>query len=45
MALQIGEQAPDFTLNDGKGGKISLSDFRGKQEVVLAFYPMAFTGG
>ncbi len=42
--IGIGETAPDFTLNDGKGGKVSLSDFRGKP-VVLAFYPLAFTGG
>lgn len=45
MAVQVGDLAPDFTLNDGKGGKVSLSDFHDKQPVVLAFYPLAFTGG
>ena len=44
MAVQVGETAPDFSLPDGKGGKIGLADFRGKP-VVLAFYPLAFTGG
>jgi len=37
--------APDFTLNSTQGGKVTLSDFRGKNTVVLAFYPAAFTGG
>jgi len=45
MSVQIGDPAPEFTLNDGKGGKVALADFRGKQPVVLAFYPLAFTGG
>jgi peroxiredoxin Q/BCP len=45
MAIQVGDPAPDFSLPDGKGGTIALADFRGKQPVVLAFYPLAFTGG
>jgi peroxiredoxin len=45
MALQVGDQAPSFTLPDGKGGQVSLADFRGTQSVVLAFYVLAFTGG
>ncbi len=45
MSVQVGDQAPDFSLPDGKGGKIGLADFLGKQPLVLAFYPLAFTGG
>ena len=37
--------APDFTLTATTGGKVKLSDFRGKNNVVLAFFPAAFTGG
>ena len=43
--LRVGDTAPDFTLNSTQGGKVTLSDFRGKSMVVLAFYPAAFTGG
>ena len=43
--LKVGDMAPDFTLNSSQGGKVKLSDFRGKNTVVLAFYPAAFTGG
>ncbi len=45
---KVGEMAPDFTLKyfDGNDLKdVKLSDFRGKQNVVLAFYIFAFTGG
>jgi peroxiredoxin Q/BCP len=41
----IGTVAPDFTLPATTGGSISLSGFRGKKNVVLAFFPKAFTGG
>lgn len=49
--LAVGDEAPDFELQAtgdaaGKGGprkKIKLSDYRGKKNVVLAFYPAAFT--
>jgi cytochrome oxidase Cu insertion factor (SCO1/SenC/PrrC family) len=44
-ALKIGDLAPDFTLSDTDGQKVTLSDFRGKNNVVLAFYVFAFTGG
>jgi peroxiredoxin len=37
--------APDFTLNDTAGKPVKLSDFKGKKNVVLAFYVLAFTGG
>lgn len=36
--VKVGDPAPDFTLENVDGKKISLSDFRGKQNVVLAFY-------
>jgi glutaredoxin-dependent peroxiredoxin len=41
--IQIGQQAPDFTLFDSDKQKISLSDYKGSN-VLLLFYPMAFTG-
>jgi peroxiredoxin len=37
-AVQVGEQAPDFKLPATTGGQIRLSDFRGKQLVLLEFY-------
>ena len=37
--------APDFTLPDNGGHQVKLSDFRGKKNVILAFYVLAFTGG
>ena len=43
--LQVGQQAPDFTLTDTAGKEVKLSDFKGKKNVVLAFYVLAFTGG
>jgi peroxiredoxin len=43
--LKVGDEAPDFTLNATTGGKVKLSDFRGKNTVILAFFPAAFTGG
>ena len=45
---KVGDVAPDFTLQyfDGKDRKdVSLSQYRGKKNVVLAFYVFAFTGG
>lgn len=38
-----GEQAPDFTLPSTSGKDVTLSDFRGKSPVLLAFFPLAFT--
>jgi len=43
--LKVGDQAPDFTLPANDGKPVKLSDFRGKKNVVLAFFPAAFTGG
>jgi hypothetical protein len=42
---EVGEMAPDFELpsNLEKGKKVKLSDFRGKKNVVMAFYPLAWT--
>jgi len=36
--IKVGQPAPDFTLEDMDGKKISLSDYRGKKSVVLVFY-------
>jgi cytochrome oxidase Cu insertion factor (SCO1/SenC/PrrC family) len=44
-ALKVGDKAPDFTLPDENGKPYSLSQFQGKENVVLAFYVLAFTGG
>ena len=43
--LKVGDPAPDFTLTDTKRQPFKLSDFKGKKNVVLAFYVLAFTGG
>jgi peroxiredoxin len=43
--LKVGDMAPDFTLPSTTGGQVKLSDMRGKKNVVLAFFPAAFTGG
>ena len=41
--LPIGTPAPDFELRSHTGETVRLSDFSGKQHVVLAFHPLAFT--
>jgi cytochrome oxidase Cu insertion factor (SCO1/SenC/PrrC family) len=43
--LKVGDTAPDFALTDTEGQTVRLSDYRGKKNVVLAFYVLAFTGG
>jgi len=43
--LKVGDKAPDFSLPDQTGKQIKLSDYAGKENVVLAFYVLAFTGG
>lgn len=43
--LKVGDMAPDFTLPSTTGEPVKLSAFRGKKNVVLAFFPAAFTGG
>ena len=42
MKIEIGQQAPDFTLYDSEKNKITLSDLKG-QNVLLLFFPLAFT--
>jgi peroxiredoxin len=44
MSLEVGQEVPDFTLQNQFGEDVKLSDFRGNKNVVLVFYPMAFTG-
>jgi peroxiredoxin len=39
----VGERAPDFTLSSTSGEKVSLSQFAGKSNVLIAFFPLAFT--
>ncbi len=43
--LKVGDEAPNFTLPSTSGQKVTLADFRGKNAVVVAFFPAAFTGG
>ena len=44
-SLKAGDMAPDFTLLDNQWKHVHLSDYRGKKNVVLAFYVLAFTEG
>jgi len=44
MALAIGSMAPDFELVNQHGQKVSLSSYQGKKNVVVIFYPFAFSG-
>ena len=43
--LKVDDAAPDFALQGSDGKTYKLSEFRGKQAVVIAWYPKAFTGG
>jgi peroxiredoxin len=43
MALKPGDTAPDFTLPSTVGDKVTLSDYRGKKNVILLFYPLDFS--
>jgi peroxiredoxin len=43
--LKVGDPAPDFSLRATDGKTYKLSDFKGKKNVVLAIYVLAFTGG
>ena len=42
--LSVGDHAPDFTLKDQNSQDVTLSEFRGGKNVVLVFYPFAFSG-
>ena len=44
MAVEVGDSAPDFELMDQNGALVKLSDFRGDRNVVLVFFPLAFSG-
>ena len=44
MAVEVGSQAPDFSLKNQDGQVVSLGDFANKQAVLLVFYPFAFSG-
>ena len=43
--LKVGDAAPDFALPGSDGKTYKLSDYKGKQAVVIAWFPKAFTGG
>lgn len=42
--IEVGAEAPDFTLKDQNNEDFSLSAHRGRQAVLIVFYPLAFTG-
>jgi mycoredoxin-dependent peroxiredoxin len=44
MAVEVGQEAPDFELKNQHGEPVRLSSFRGAKNVVLVFYPLAFSG-
>ncbi|MBE1497472.1 peroxiredoxin [Amycolatopsis lexingtonensis] len=44
MAVEVGSEAPDFTLNDYNKQPVQLSSFRGDKPVLVVFYPFAFSG-
>ncbi len=44
MAVEVGTQAPDFSLKDQNNEKVTLSSFRGSKSVLVVFYPLAFSG-
>src|SRR6478609_1097939 len=44
MSIDVGSDAPDFTLKDTDGTEVTLSSFRGQQSVTIVFIPFAFTG-
>lgn len=44
MPVEVGQEAPDFTLRDQNREEVTLSAFRGEKSVLLVFYPLAFSG-
>jgi mycoredoxin-dependent peroxiredoxin len=44
MAVEVGSTAPEFTLKDYNNQQVSLSSYRGSSNVLLVFYPFAFSG-
>jgi peroxiredoxin Q/BCP len=45
VSLEVGDMAPDFSLQGSDGKTYSLEQYKGKQAIVIAWYPMAFTRG
>ena len=45
VSLKVGDPAPDFTLLSDQWKPVKLSDYKGKKNVLLAVYVLAFTGG
>ena len=45
LSLEVGDMAPDFSLQGSDGKTYSLEQYKGKQAIVIAWYPMAFTRG
>jgi peroxiredoxin len=43
MPVEVGQEAPDFTLKNAANEDVTLSSFRGRKNVVLVFYPLAFS--
>jgi peroxiredoxin len=43
-SVDVGDEAPDFTLRDQNNEEVTLSAFRGQKAVLIIFYPLAFTG-
>jgi peroxiredoxin len=43
MSIQVGQPAPDFTLHSHLDTQVTLSAFRGRKNVVIAFFPLAWT--
>ena len=44
MPIDVGTQAPGFTLKDQNNQEVTLADFRGRKAVAILFYPYAFSG-
>ncbi|MCA1824558.1 MAG: peroxiredoxin [Mycobacteriales bacterium] len=44
MSVEVGAVAPDFALKDQNNQEVALADFRGSKNVVVVFYPYAFSG-
>jgi len=44
MPIEVGSEAPDFVLKDQNNQEVRLADFHGQKNVLLVFYPLAFTG-
>jgi peroxiredoxin len=44
MPVEVGQEAPDFSLRDQNGQTVELASFRGQKNVLVVFYPFAFSG-